>query len=180
MVVSVGVPIDSRYLVPIYLAPMFWLAALGASRRVPALVAVLVCAVSLGAVLREFPSPSGTPALGLPTPQLARDADCVAGAIGDRRNGIAGYWDAKDLQAFLPVGVWLAQYNGPERMLWNTTSRFFGDGTYEFAIVRDGGPLPIGLDVEALVVANGEPAVKVDCGARDVWIWESGNVTVPQ
>jgi hypothetical protein len=98
-------------------------------------------------------------------------------------NGIAGYWEAKYIQAFSRRDIQLAQYDGKElkEQRWITSQRYFRE-TYDFALVTE-GPQPawkqVGImSAERIVDINGAPKTKLQCGEISLYIYGKDKMRV--
>lgn len=105
---------------------------------------------------------------GLRTRQYPADVACIDQALAGTgsRNGIAEYWDAKQVQNLSRHRLTIAQYfDTLQEMRWITTADAYA-ANYDFAIVSqtaEGGMSPLLMRVQDI---NGSPLRQVVCGKR--------------
>jgi hypothetical protein len=101
------------------------------------------------------------------------DIACIdqALAASDARHGIAGYWDAKRIQAFSGRRLFIAQYlSDLSEHRWITSGAYFRP-TYDFAIISaEWGPEFL-LPMDALLARNGKPVATTVCANHTVLVY---------
>ena len=140
------------------------------SLSVVAMVVGLLGADAWAAVRRTGAEPAGYPSA----------VACIdqALATADVHNGIAGYWDAKWLQALSKHRLTVAQHMGNlSEHPWITSARYFRPA-YDFAIVSNNGGDEYVLPVARLIALNGPPAHTATCGGYTVLVYGQDRLRV--
>jgi hypothetical protein len=115
--------------------------------------------------------------------QYPDDVACIDQALQgqDARHGIAGYWDAKQVQNLSRHRLRIAQYfDDLVEMRWITSADAYAD-SYDFAIISrndDGKASPL---LARLLELNGPPASQAVCGKRTLLVYGRNRLrTVPR
>lgn len=173
VLMSGGIVATSRYYIPAFVWPVIvGVVLVGTSAKYrlvqfSALIAALA-AVSLvaGAWSRQRENPLAS---GYYPDEIA----CIdrALAAAGLRHGIAGYWDAKHIQAFSRQNITLAQYTERlDEFRWITSGAFFRS-SYDFAIISENEPSSEKIPRQILIATAGAPEQEVTCGERTLLIY---------
>ncbi len=108
------------------------------------------------------------------------EISCIDAALANENlsNGIAGYWEAKYIQAFSKSKITLAQHlDNLEEYRFITSKNFFKP-TYDFAIVSKTDEPTFRISKEDLIKINGAPKKTVNCGKRDLLVYGKDRLRV--
>ena len=108
------------------------------------------------------------------------DIACLDAALAEEQltQGIAQYWDAKQIEAFSRNGLTLAQYmDNLDEMRWLTSKKFFKP-TYDFAIVSENAQSRLKISKEKLFALNGDAKKTIACGNRTLLIYGKAQMKV--
>jgi hypothetical protein len=108
------------------------------------------------------------------------DLACIDNALKERglHHGIAGYWDAKYIQAFSHHPMTLAQHlDNLSEHRWITSKTFFRP-VYDFAIISEHAPAGYALSTKKIEQMNGAAKKVIACGERTLLIYGHGQLQV--
>ena len=118
--------------------------------------------------------------LGVESENYPADIACIDRALKNEGgvNGIAGYWDAKRIQALSHLNLNIAQHlEDLTEQHWITSSRYFYD-RYDFAVYTKDAPFPFTLSIDKIVQLNGSPKAIYHCGKSTVYFYGSRGLQV--
>jgi len=166
-----SLPVREKYLIAAFSWPVVIVILWGAYTRLSALASLALSAV--------FVSMLGYKSYGLATTKgldfefYPAELACLDDALraAGAQNGIAQYWDAKEIQSFSRLRLHIAPYfDGPAQFRWITPGRYFRD-RYDFAIISEKAPSIYKISREALSKFNGAPEREVRCADRSLLIY---------
>lgn len=117
---------------------------------------------------------------GVATNYYPSEIACIDRVLktADVISGIAGYWDAKHIQAFSRQNITIAQYWGSlNEKRWITTKDYFKTN-YGFAIVSNDPNAAYNIPSELLVRINGSPKRIAKCGDESIYVYGKSNLRV--
>jgi hypothetical protein len=173
VLISGGIAVTSRYYIPAFVWPVIvgvvlvGTAARHRAAQFSALIASLaVVSLVAGAWSRQQEK-------GLASSHYPDEIACIDRALEavGLRNGIAGYWDAKHIQAFSRRNITLAQYTERlDEFRWITSGATFRP-SYDFAIIKENEPSTEKIPRQTLIAAAGAPEDEVACGERILLVY---------
>lgn len=173
VLISGGIVATSRYYIPVFVWPIIvGVVLVGTMEKhrpvqFSALIAALaVVSLVAGAGSRQQENPLAS---GYYPDEIA----CIdrALAAAGLRHGIAGYWDAKLVQAFSRQNITLAQYTERlDEFRWITSGAFFRS-RYDFAIISENEPSSEKIPRQTLIATAGAPEQEVTCGERTLLVY---------
>jgi hypothetical protein len=173
--------VNPRYLIAVALWPLIVVAMLlahAAPRWCGAASLVLTCVLLL-----LLGSDAVTAARRPNTEPVAYPATiaCIdrALATSGAHHGIAGYWDAKRVQALSRHDLAIAQYlSDLTQHPWITTARYFRP-TYDFALINAANGPEYLLPMAQLIAHNGPPAHMAVCDRITVLVYLQDKLAIP-
>lgn len=180
MLLMTSLVVTPRYLIaaltwPIVALTMLLAHWLGTRFAATGLAATAALVLLLGTRAVVLTGQAGNAPAGYPA-QIA----CIdhALAAADAHRGIAGYWDAKRVQALSKRDLSIAQYmSDMTEHRWITSGSYFRS-TYDFAIISaEGGPAFL-LPAAQLIARNGPPVLTAICGDHTVLVYGNDQLRV--
>ncbi|NVO15681.1 MAG: hypothetical protein HXX10_16740 [Rhodoplanes sp.] len=173
VLISSGIVATSRYYIPVFVWPIIVGVVLIGTAAKHGLVRLFTLVASLAVVSLVASAWSRQQERGLASGHYPDEIACIDRALEavGLRNGIAGYWDAKHIQAFSRQSITLAQYTEHlDEFRWITSGASFRS-SYDFAIISENEPTTEKIPRRALIAAAGAPENEVACGERILLVY---------
>ena len=175
-----------RYILPFYYIPLVTIVIItyeilivfGLRPIYVPLLAVIASGVPLyQTVSIVWNAPEGRYAFDYYPPSVAC-VDKVVRSV-DMHYGMAGYMDAKTVQALSREKIILAQYKAPylSKDIWETSSAYFSKD-YDFALIDKNHRGGDRVDIDEIKKLNGDDIRFVDCDPLRVYYYDSRKIKV--
>jgi hypothetical protein len=175
-----------RYILPFYFIPLFTIVIItyevlivfGLRPIYVPMLAVIASAVPLYQTASVvWNAPEGRYAFDYYPPSVAC-VDNVVRSVGMHR-GMAGYMDAKTVQALSREKIILAQYKAPylSQDVWETSTAYFSKD-YDFALIDKNHRGGDRVDIDEVKKLNGDDIRFVDCDPLRIYYYDSRKIKV--
>jgi len=175
-----------RYILPFYFIPLFGIVIItyevliffGLRPIYVPLLVVVASAVPLYQIVSVvWNAPEGRYAFDYYPPSVAC-VDKVARSVNMHR-GMAGYMDAKTVQALSREKIILAQYKTPylSKDIWETSAAYFSKD-YDFALIDKNHRGGDRVDIDEIKKSNGDDIRFIDCDPLRIYYYDSRKIKV--
>lgn len=172
VLVVTNLSITSRYLIPVFFWPIIIVLIFFSHHFTRYFIPIAACTSLLLTVFLSWDSYLLLEKNGVNGQYYPIEIACIDDVLEQENltNGIAYYWEAKQLQKLSRLDLEIAQhFENLGEMHWITSKKYFKD-SYDFAVVSGQDPLHKAFS-EALVALNGAPKFVKNCGGKSVYVY---------